>query len=123
MELGRSSCSQLPGRCTSAPAASARAGGGLRFIRAREAAAPLFFWANPAREQRGYGVGPIAGRSRGKPIVLDVCSLRDFSRALYPLAGGAERRAGFLFAQFAGGAGRWPSYGVIGDQLAAAAAS
>ena len=29
--------------------------------------------------------------------------------------GGAERRAGFLFAQFAGGAGRWPSYGVIGD--------
>src|SRR5487761_293379 len=27
----------------------------------------------------------------------------------------AERRAGFLFAQFAGGAGRWPSYGVIGD--------
>ena len=27
MELGRSSCSQLPGRCTSAPAASARAGG------------------------------------------------------------------------------------------------
>ena len=29
--------------------------------------------------------------------------------------GGAERRAGFLFAQFTGGAGRWPSYGVIGD--------
>ena len=27
MALGRSSCSQLPGRCTSAPAASARAGG------------------------------------------------------------------------------------------------
>src|SRR5487761_1022115 len=27
----------------------------------------------------------------------------------------AERRAGFLFAQFTGGAGRWPSYGVIGD--------
>src|SRR5487761_1024397 len=29
--------------------------------------------------------------------------------------GGAERRAGFLFAQFTGGAGRRPSYGVIGD--------
>ena len=29
--------------------------------------------------------------------------------------GGAERRAGFLFAQFTGGAGRWPSYGVIAD--------
>ena len=29
--------------------------------------------------------------------------------------GGAERRAGFLFAQFTGGAGRRPSYGVIAE--------
>ena len=28
----------------------------------------------------------------------------------------AARRAGFLFAQFTGGAGRWPSYGVIADR-------
>ena len=29
---------------------------------------------------------------------------------------GAEGRAGFLFAQFTGGAGRRPSYGVIADR-------
>jgi hypothetical protein len=50
---------------------------GLRFPHAREAASPLFFFANPVGgaplEQRGAtGSMATAGRSRGKLMVLSM---------------------------------------------------
>ena len=49
-----------------------------------------------------------------------MCSLSILSRyggGLYPLAALAAPSAApdFLFVEFAGGAGRWPSYGVVSE--------
>ena len=99
---------------------------------AAPSAAPDFFLLNsPAALAAGRATGSMAtaGRSRGKLMVSRTCARSRIPGrhigGLYPLAacGGAERRAGFLFAQFTGGAGRWPSYGVDRRPLAAAAAS
>ena len=102
-------------QCIESASERAPACAGLRFIRAREAAAPLFFLANPvgseARERRGAtGSGRLLAAAAASQWVSDVCSLR---LRVIRWQGGAERRAGFLFAQFTGG-GRWPSYGVDG---------
>jgi hypothetical protein len=106
----------------------------------RRAPRRIFFFANwPAALAAGRATGsaPKAGRSRGKlmaPAKLVLASLARVSRTraappiflFYESAwrrtlersatsavrlGGAERRAGFLFVEFTGGAGRWPSYG------------
>ena len=75
---------------------------GLRFPHAREAASPLFFFANPVGgaplEQRAAtGSSPTAGRRRGKPMGIGHLLAPDSEPAhwwLYPLARVARGRRG-----------------------------
>ena len=86
MELGRSSCSQLPGRCTSAPAASARAGGQRRALSLRH-----FRLANGV-------LYPLAGVAE------------EFGAAHLDLRGPPGWGAGFLFGDIpVFGGRRWSS--------------
>ena len=95
---------------------------------------PLARWAAPsaARDFLFAQFAGGAGRWPSYGVIADrwpqprqadgsrTCArCRDFRPALASLSvGGAAPSAArdFLFAQFAGGAGRWPSYGVIGDR-------
>ena len=89
---------------------------------AAPSAAPDFFLHNSRRRRPSYGVIAISWPQPRQADGSRTCARSEISAVHFiRWLGGAERRAGFLFAQFTGGAGR--SYGVIADQLAAAAAS
>ena len=86
MELGRSSCSQLPGRCTSAPAASARAGGlyvmlSLRHFRLARSWSLSLGAGEPrrARANQGKQGRPAASRPCASIVYKEPCFQRTAS--------------------------------------------
>ena len=90
------------------------------FVRCGSGTPVKNFFANPvggAGRWPSYGVIAEDWPQRRQADGSRTCARSEISAVHFiRWLGGSERRAGFfLFAQFTGGAGRWPSYGVIAE--------
>ena len=102
MALGRSSCSQLPGRCTSAPAASERAGGLYVMLSLRH-----------FRLARSWSLSLGAGAPRRARANQQQSMTRGGDHFVFAQIGAARpaRVADFRFSNFRCGPHRWRSGG------------